>query len=117
MYNDAAFATDAPLLRRPPRHRLREAVLALAGPHARILAHQETNWASVTFTGTRHRMDLLFEGAEALEAGELFIAFLPEHQFAIPRQLVADATVTAVDHRFDPPRLELRCEFLLLEEA
>ena len=66
---------------------------------ATIVSHDEKSWASITFAGTRHRLELAFEGAEAVEAGELFIAFLPEHEFAIPGQLVADAAVTAVDHR------------------
>jgi hypothetical protein len=101
---------------RYPRGRLREALLALAGP-ATILSHEEKSWASVTFAGARHRIELLFDGAEAVQAGELFIAFLPEHEFAIPRQLVADAAVTAVDHRLEPPRMVVSCELLLLEEG
>lgn len=103
--------------RRTAGERLRAALLALAGDQAEIIAHDETNWASVTFAGTRHRIELAFEGAEAVEAGELFIAFLPEHEFAIPGQLVADASVTDVDHRLDPPLMRVRCELLLLEEV
>ena len=101
---------------RDPRSRLREALLALAWP-ATILSHEEKSWASVTFAGARHRLELLFDGAEAVQAGELFIAFLPEHEFAVPRQLVADAAVTAVEHRLDPPRMVVSCELLLLEEG
>ena len=104
-------------LRREPRIRLREALLALAGGQATILSHDEKSWASITFAGTRHRLELVFEGAAAVAAGELFIAFLPEHEFAIPGQLVADAAVTAVDHRLDPPRMQVSCELLLLEEG
>lgn len=100
-----------------PRNRLREALLALTENQATILGHEEKSWASVTFAGARHRIDLLFDGAEAVQAGELFIAFLPEHEFDIPGQLVADATVTAVDHRLDPPRMQVSCELLLLEEG
>jgi hypothetical protein len=104
--------------RRSPSVRLREQLQALAGGKAAILSHGEKPWASVTFAGTRHRLELAFEGAEAVEAGECFIAFLPEHEFAIPGQLVADAAVTAVDHRLAPePRLAVTCELLLLEEG
>ena len=102
---------------RDPRGRLREALFALAKGQAAIVSHEEKSWASVTFAGARHGIELLFEGAEAVQAGELFIALLPEHQFAIPRQLVADAGVTAVDHRLDPPRMTVSCELLLLEEG
>lgn len=103
--------------RRTPGVRLREQLLALAGDRAELRTHEERAWASATFTGTRHRLELAFEGSEGIEAGELFIAFLPEHEFAIPRQLVADAAVVAVDHHLSPePRMVVSCELLLLEE-
>ncbi|HTM96404.1 MAG TPA: hypothetical protein VL100_11390 [Croceibacterium sp.] len=98
--------------------RLREALSALAQGQAQVLTHSETAWASVTFAGTRHRVELAFEGAEAIEAGECFIALLPEHEFAVPGQLVADATVVEVDHRLAPePKLTIVAELLLLEEG
>ena len=103
--------------RREPADRLREALLSLAAGQAAIVSHDTKNWASISFAGARHRVELAFEGAEAVQAGELFIAFLPEHEFAIPGQLVADAAVTAVDHRLDPPRMQVSCELLLLEEG
>jgi len=103
--------------RRGPSDRLREELQALAGGHAEFLAHSEKSWASVTFAGTRHRIDLAFAGDEAIDAAERFIAFLPDHEFAIPKQLVADAAVTSVDHRIGPaPRMEMRIELLLLDE-
>lgn len=104
--------------RRTPAIRLREQLLDLAQGHATILGHEEKAWASITFAGARHRLLLAFDGAEAVEAGECFIAFLPEHEFAIPGQLVADAAVTEVDHALAPrPRLAVTCELLLLEEG
>ena len=105
----------------PPRRviadDLRTALLELAQGQATILAHAEKSWASVTFAGARHRLELLFDGEPAIEAGELFIALLPEHEFDIPGQLVADATITEVDHRLQPHRMQVSCELLLLEEA
>lgn len=97
--------------------RLRQALSDLANGHASIAGHNEQSWASITFAGTRHRVTLVFEGAEAVEAGECFIAFLPEHEFAITGQLVADAAVVEVEHRAEPPRLKVTCELLLLEES
>lgn len=115
---DPLACPPARAARRTPAIRLREQLLELAGGHAAIVSHEEKAWASVTFAGTRHRLLLAFEGAEAVEAGECFIAFLPEHEFAIPGQLVADAAVTEVDHNLSPnPRLAVTCELLLLEEA
>lgn len=103
--------------RRSPAVRLREQLFDLARGQATVVSHEEKAWASVTFAGARHRVELAFEGAEAIEAGECFIAFLPEHEFAIPGQLVADAAVTEVDHRLDPPLLRVTCELLMLEEG
>jgi len=117
MLADLSLGACAARARRHPRNRLREALLELAQEQATILSHDEKSWASVTFAGARHRVELEFAGAEAVVAGELFIAFLPEHEFAIPGQLVADAAVTAVDHRLEPPRMVVSCELLLLEEG
>lgn len=103
--------------RRSTSDRLREALMTLAHDRANIVGHRETAWASITFAGTRHRLELLFEGADAVAAGENFIAELPDHEFAIPRQLVADAAVSEVDHRLDPPRLAVSIELLLLEDC
>ena len=103
--------------RRSPGERLREELQALAGGHAEFVSHSEKSWASITFAGTRHRIELAFAGADAVEAAESFIAFLPEHEFAIPKQLVADAAVIAVDHRIGAdPRMEVQVELLLLDE-
>lgn len=103
--------------RRRTADRLREALLELAHERATILSHSEKSWASVTFAGARHRLVIEFAGAEAIDAGERFIALLPEHEFDIPGQLVADATVTEVDHRLQPQRMQVSCELLLLEEG
>jgi hypothetical protein len=117
MLHDITLPRPPVRARRRPADRLREALLELAGNQAAILAHHEQPWASVTFAGARHRLELLFDGAAAVAAGELFIAFLPEHEFGLPGHLVADAAVTEVDHRRDPPRLQVTCEILLLEEG
>lgn len=103
--------------RKGVRERLAEALLALAEGHGHITAHSEKAWASITFAGARHRVELVFDGAEAVEAGECFIAFLPEHEFAIPGQLVADAAVVEVASVVEPERLTVTCELLLLEEG
>lgn len=103
---------------RGPWLRVLSAVLELAGDGAEFLRHSERPWASATFSGTRHVIGLRFTGREAIEAGEAFIAALPDHEFAITRQLVAEATITAVDHEIGPaPVLTLQAELLLLEES
>lgn len=117
MHTDRIHPRLARKPRKTARDHLAEALLALAKGQASIASHAEKSWASITFAGARHCVELLFQGAEAVEAGECFIAFLPEHEFAIPGQLVADAAVTEVDHRLDPPCMTVRCELLLLEES
>ena len=115
MFSEEPPAT--PRIRKGTSGHLRDALLTLADGHARIEAHREKSWASVTFAGARHRLLLVFEGEAAVGAGELFIANLPEHEFAIPGQLVAEATVAAVEHHLAPPHMTVTCELLLLEDA
>lgn len=103
--------------RRSPGDRLRDAVMGMAGDGASLARHVERSWASITFAGTRHTLDLVFTG-EAIADGENFIAELPEHEFTLAGQLVADAIVSAADHAMLPhPRLSVTCELLLLEEG
>jgi len=103
--------------RRTSGERLIEALAALAQGKGTLIRHSESSWASITFAGTHHRVELLFDGTDSVEAGEGFIAFLPEHEFALPGQLVADAAVVEVDHVAQPPRMTVVCELLLLEEG
>ena len=66
----------------------------------------------------RHSVVLAFTGEEAVAAGETLIDGLPDHEFSIPRQLVADAAVVRVDHTALPqPRLEVEVEVLMLDEV
>lgn len=97
--------------------RVRCQLMALAAGRAEFVSQTEKAWASITFSGTRHEVEMLFTGAAAVEAGESFVEALPEHEFSIPGQLVADATVREVDHRFgNSETLKVSCVLLLLEE-
>ena len=118
MLHNSAPVAPRPASRRTLADRLREELQALGDWRGQVLTHTEKPWASITFAGSRHTLALLFAGDEAVAAGEHFIASLPEHEFAIPRQLVADAAITEVEHRLLPhPRLVVQCELLLLEEG
>ncbi|EAQ30698.1 hypothetical protein NAP1_07960 [Erythrobacter sp. NAP1] len=104
--------------RRTTADRVREALLMLADGRADLLTHEEKAWSSITFAGTRHEVMLDFNGADAVAVGEEFIANLPEHEFTIPGQLVADATIREVDHRFgEDERMVVTAVLLLLEES
>ena len=113
-----ARQTSARTARRTLADRLREAVLMLAQGRGTVLSHKEAAWASITFAGTRHSLILRFSGSDEVAAGENLVAALPDHEFSIPRQIVADATVVGVDSQMLPePRMEVCCELLLLEDA
>jgi hypothetical protein len=103
---------------REPVEPVLRAVLALGEGQATVLRHEQRAWASITFTGARHSLVLRFVGAEAIAAGDRLAAALPEHEFTLPRQLVADAAVLrAVRHvASDPPILVVELELLILED-
>ena len=104
--------------RRTPWMQLLSALLDLAQGQAELLRHTERAWASVTFSGTRHSVVLAFTGADAVAQGERLIDTLPDHEFTVPGQLVADAAVVRVDHALLPlPRLEVEVEVLMLDEV
>lgn len=104
--------------RRTTADRVRTALMTLTGGAGTLILHEEKAWASITFAGTRHEVTLEFCGADAVVGGEELIERLPDHEFRIPGQLVADATITKVDHRFGAmERLEVTAVLLLLEEG
>lgn len=117
--------SQAPLPRRSRRRparstgeRVSEVLQRLSGGDAAIIAQSETAWASITFAGTRHRFTLRFVGDEAIAGGEALIDALPDHEFTIPGQLVAEAAITSVEHTMLPqPQMTITAELLLLEEA
>ena len=75
-----------------------------------IRNHVQRPWASVTFSGARHTLQIEFEQIDAMGR---FIAGLDEHEFAIPRLLVADATVTMIT---SVPALTVGVELLVLDD-
>ncbi|MEY2943203.1 MAG: hypothetical protein RLY97_1217 [Pseudomonadota bacterium] len=125
MFFDPHFATrhfetksraSVPITRRPWAQ-LTRAILLLAGEHGELLRHSESPWASVTFSGTRHTLAVLFNGAAGMVAGECFIDALPDHEFVISRQLVVDAQITLVTQDNIPqPQMMVEVELLLLED-
>lgn len=103
---------------RGPWLRLLSEVLALGGPRVDFLRHSERPWNSVTFSGSRHVVAMAFTGVEAIDGGERLIATLSDHEFAIPGHIVADATISAVEHENGPvPRMTVEAELLLLEDC
>jgi hypothetical protein len=114
MRNDPA--RERPMRR--PWLPLLSALLDLTEGKGQLLRHSERPWASITFSGTRHTVALSFTGCEAVAAGERFIEALPEHEFTLARQLVADAAATRVEHTLLPePEMIVEAEILLLDDC
>jgi hypothetical protein len=72
---------------------------------------QSTRWASVTFSGARHRLAC---GAAAGDALERWIADLPEAEFRLRGHLVAQIAVTA--RRESGAGIALTVEALTVED-
>lgn len=95
---------------------LRAQLLLLAGSPGTVRVHTERAWASITFAGTNHTLQVRFEGDEVV-GGEAMIAAAPEHEFTIPGQLVADVAIVDVEHRVADELLTVTVEALLLEDC
>lgn len=78
-----------------------------------IIDHEVTDWASITFSGTRHEVRLHFHNSRR---AEMFAARLPDHNWCIEGQLVADACVRAV-HPCANGATILTAVLLLLDEV
>lgn len=89
----------------------------LAQNHAKVVSHDVRRWASITFTGSAHRLELSFSGHDGVGGGELFVAALPEHEFAFPGYICADAYVQSIEHTLKPAALKATIELLLLSET
>jgi hypothetical protein len=71
-------------------------------------------WASATFTGTRHRIELMLTGAGARARADALGAELPELEFHLPGHLVAEIAMT--DRRDDAGGVTMAIEALTIEE-
>lgn len=97
--------------------RLAQALFDRAGPLARLARHGETQWASATFTGSRHTFVLRFEGAEAVEAAEALTIAVGDADIEIQGALIAEITVTRFTQTLLPhPQAEIEVSALLLDQ-
>ena len=84
---------------------------AEAGIGLAILAAESTRWASVTFTGARHRLTVT-AASQRLDA---WLAGLPEAEFRLCGHLVADLAIAA--QRRNGDRIEIDLEALTVEDC
>ncbi len=93
-----------------PGHLVRQLATLIAGadepapmfPMLVLEAVTTRPWSSATFEGQRHRLDLRLHGDAACIGAALdrLIELLPEAEFELPRQIVAEARLTSL--RVDP---------------
>jgi hypothetical protein len=81
--------------------------------HVCVTKRCSTPWASVTFTGARHDIELVVEGDNALDSARFFVDSSPAADYAIEGHLVADVAVTSYLIMGDDVRLSL--EILTVE--
>lgn len=94
------------------------ALCDLVEDRCRVLTHRARPWASITFAGSRHEIELLFRGDEEIAMGEAMLEALPEQEFAIAGKLVADASVLRIEQwHYVEPRLTATIELLVLDDA
>jgi len=97
--------------------RLAQALFDCAGPLARLVRHGETQWASATFTGSRHTFVLRFHGDEAVAAAEALALAVSDADIEIQHALIAEITVTAFRQTLLPhPEAEIEVSALLLDQ-
>ncbi|MEQ1687056.1 MAG: hypothetical protein ABL874_00605 [Sphingopyxis sp.] len=75
-------------------NRLCRQLLSLFGPGTELIEAQERPWASATFVGARHSVTVRFPLGSADAPPPTILAALPNHEFDLPGEIVADCTLT-----------------------
>jgi hypothetical protein len=68
-------------------------IQGLTGPDIKIARKRERPWASITFSGTRHYIEISPASGRIEHAADQFIKKLPSHEFELPGHFVADLLV------------------------
>ena len=63
------------------------------GPDVELITAAEREWESATFSGTRHCLDLAIGLPQADAPPPRFLTALPDHEFDLPGEIVADCCV------------------------
>lgn len=77
------------------------------------------SWASATFTGARHEVDLRLEGAGAAAAAAAFLENLECAEFDLRGHILADISLVSDQRHWSPgcEQVRLRIEALTVEDA
>jgi hypothetical protein len=74
------------------------------------------SWASLTFTGARHRLAFTLEGTGADAAANAFLGNLGEADFALRGHILADIAVVGDERAPLGDRVKLQLEALTVED-
>jgi hypothetical protein len=83
---------------------------------ARVERLAREEWASVTFSGARHRLGLTFEGAGAVGFAADLLERLPDLELAVPGCILADIALLAEARRDDGCYAYLELEALTIDD-
>ena len=83
----------------------------------RVEPIDQTDWASVTFTGGRHRLRVTLDGEGAVGAAADFLEQLPDLDLPIPGHIVADITLVTEERGDNGNYAALELEALTIERG
>lgn len=83
-------------------------------PEAELRIEAMRHWHSMTFHGQQLTLSARIGGPDPEQRAAKFASYLPQHEFAIPGQLVADATVVSIRETSDGVVLSI--EALVLDD-
>lgn len=105
-------------LRQDPATPLIRALLLRAQGKAELIEARSTAWASITFSGQRHAIELKWAGETALDDAAAFAAGLDAHEFNLRGHIVADILVAEqAQRREGTPQVQMLIEALTLEDV
>lgn len=82
----------------------------------RVQELSSRSWASVTFSGARHRVTFCLEGAVAGSAADAFVTQMSEAEFDLDGHILADIALLGADRSPSGDRVQLRLEALTVED-
>jgi hypothetical protein len=91
--------------------------LTNSGAQVLVQALDRREWASVTFTGARHRVRATIDGAGAAGAAGDFLDALPDLEFQIPGHIVADIALLVEARRDGGDHAMLELEALTIKDC
>jgi len=97
--------------------RVVSAKIGAIGGTIRVEPIEQTDWASVTFTGARHRLRVILDGEGAVGAAADFLDQLPDLDLPLPGHIVADIALVTEERGDDGRHAMLELEALTIEDC